>query len=319
MLDFISKDVRAYMEQNDLKFTDFEKAVLIYNSHLPVLKKLALLEKLAEETDDKTLKDQITAELACEREDLEAFWNNAEGYVCAVETREGSDSRVCGYFATAELAYTHGMKQECEFTIKKYLIVGLNGQEAKKAKGYFNPSLLDHPDIEECVTELDWFDSEVEAQYDQNGTLLRFYGGEIERSDEEEIHRAFAPELFENAFIIVPNPFERGDIVRLTGDHAKHGVIETSQQEWKRYVERMKSWDREDLDFYDSGITVEFLQENGHLMHDHVNPAFLEKYKPRGSDEDNGILADIKSVLIGECELDLFLHYLKEYQKSRER
>lgn len=29
MLDFISKDVRAYMEQSNLEFTDFEKAVLI--------------------------------------------------------------------------------------------------------------------------------------------------------------------------------------------------------------------------------------------------------------------------------------------------
>lgn len=29
MLDFISKNVRAYMEENNLEFTDFEKAVLI--------------------------------------------------------------------------------------------------------------------------------------------------------------------------------------------------------------------------------------------------------------------------------------------------
>ena len=47
MLDFISKDVREYMAQNNLKFTDFEKAVLIYHAGLPVKKRLELLEKLA--------------------------------------------------------------------------------------------------------------------------------------------------------------------------------------------------------------------------------------------------------------------------------
>ena len=316
MLDFISKDVRAYMAKSNLEFTDFEKAALIYHAGFPVLKRLELLEKLAEETQDETLKDQISTWLTYEREDLEAFWNNAEGYVYAVEVGEGCDSRICGYFATADLAYAHGMMQECEFEIEKYLIVGFNGQEAKKEKGYFNPNLMNVQDIKECITELDWFDSEVTAKYDKDGTWLHFYSGEIERSDEEEIRMSYDLSLFQNAFIAVPNPFERGDIVRSTMNHAKHGVIEISQQEWKEYLERTKSWGRESLDFYESGITVEFLQENGHLMHSHVSPAFLEKYDPQEGDEDCAILADIKSVLLGECELSIFLHYLEEYQKS---
>lgn len=45
MLDFVSKDVREYMEQNHLEFTDFEKAALIYNAGLPVLRRMELLER----------------------------------------------------------------------------------------------------------------------------------------------------------------------------------------------------------------------------------------------------------------------------------
>ena len=153
MLDFISKDVRKYMEVNDLEFTDFEKAALIFHSGSPVLKRLELLEQLAEETEDASLREQILGRLAYERENMEAFRNNTEGYVYAVEAHEDDDEPyICGYFATANLAYAHGMKQGCKFRIEKYLIVGFNGREAKKSKGYFNPNLMDEADTEECVT-----------------------------------------------------------------------------------------------------------------------------------------------------------------------
>ena len=286
----------------------------------PVLKRLEPLEKLAEETQDETLKDQIAAWLAYEREDLEAFWNNAEGYVYAVEVGEGRDSRLCGHFATADLAYAHGRKQGCAFTIEKYLIAGYNGHKEKRENSYSKKYLLNNPDIMECILEKEYAEfSEAWAKCDKDGTLTLFWSSEIERSYEEKVRKACDPHLFENAFIAVPNPFERGDIVRSTMKHAKHGVIETSQQEWKEYLERTKSWGKESLDFYLSGIAVEFLQDDGHLMHSHVNPAFLEKYEPQEGDEDRAILADIKSVLLGECELSIFLHYLEEYQKSRER
>lgn len=55
MLDFISKDVREYMEQKGIEFTDFEKAALIFHSGLPILEIHRQLEKLADETDDDVL------------------------------------------------------------------------------------------------------------------------------------------------------------------------------------------------------------------------------------------------------------------------
>ena len=317
MLDFISKDVQEYMERNGLEFTDFEKAALIFHSGLPVLKRLELLEQLAEKTEDLSLREQIHARLDCERENMEAFRNNTEGYVYAVEAHEDSDKPyICGYFAAANLAYAHGMKQGCKFRIEKYLIVGFNGREAKKSKGYFNPNLMDETDIEECVTEHDYCGySEATAQYDKDGTLEYFWSDEIERSNEENISRSYDLKRFENAFLFVPIPFERGDIVRLTMEREGHGIVATSQLEWKEFLERVKSGKVEWADFLDASIEVDFLQDNGDIMHSHVNPAYLEKFEPCMGDMDYNILMYTSGMQKGNGALDFFLHYLKEYQK----
>ena len=124
--------------------------------------------------------------------------------------------------------------------------------------------------------------------------------------------------LFQNAFITVPNPFERGDFVRSTEDPAAHGVVETSQQEWKVFLKRVESGEIRGSDFFDTSIVVDFLQNDRHLMHSHISPAFLEKYEPKKDDEDYDVLTSSSCVLLGQCELDIFLHYLKKYQESRE-
>lgn len=80
-VDFISKDVREYMVENGLEFTDFEKAVLIYNSDLTVNEKHTRLEAIAADTADETLKAQIAERLRVDKEDMDAFYNNSEGFI----------------------------------------------------------------------------------------------------------------------------------------------------------------------------------------------------------------------------------------------
>ena len=89
------------MEQNHLEFTDFEKAALIYNAGLPVLERLELLEQLAEKTEDESLRGQIHARLVSDRQELEVFWNNTEGYVYAVELCEDDDDPYIGNYYSA--------------------------------------------------------------------------------------------------------------------------------------------------------------------------------------------------------------------------
>ena len=103
------------------------------------------------------------------------------------------------------------MKQGVKFEIEKYLIVGFNGQEAKKIKGYLNPYLFEEKDIKECITEHDyWGHSEAAATYSKDGTLKYFWSSELERSDEENVSMSFNPARFENAFFLSLIPSREG-------------------------------------------------------------------------------------------------------------
>lgn len=239
-LAFISKDVRVYMEQNHLEFSDFEKASLIYHSSLSVEQKMVLLERLAETTEDMSLLVQLAKRLGSDGDDLLAFQKNTEGYIYATEVCDEEDNEpyICGYFATVELACAYGMRQGRGFTIKKYRIVSFRDAETKEKQGWFDLYQIRAKDVEEYITDCDDCGEYVAtAQYDKDGTLQHFWSDEVERSDEDNIAKMRDLARFEYAFIRVPNPFESGDIVRFTGDRNRHGVVATSQTGWKEFLE----------------------------------------------------------------------------------
>ena len=321
LLDFVSQTLLQYMEQNDLRFTDFEKASLIYHSHLLPEEKHNRFEALAAETADACLKTQIEHRLQIEREDIIAFKNNAEGCVYVVNSYEydDRDPYPCGYFAYFEPAYEHGKKQGCKFDIEKYRIVGLNGMQPLKGKGYFNPNIRSHTDIEELVEEQDCDDfhcSDGCFKYDKDGTLTYFHCANDLRDDKEVMSLLYDLNRFENAFIFMPDPFELGDIVKET-ESGKVGIVETSREERDRFHERIKSGDLTGCEFLDACITVEFLRENGTFSHDHVNPAFLEKYEPKKGDDDYEILIAGSELFRGTVSLDWFTYVYDDYRNQK--
>ena len=322
LLDFISHTLRQYMEQNNLRFTDFEAAGLIYNSHLPPEERHRRLDALAAETDDARLKSQIAARLKIDREDIDIFKNNTEGYVYVLNSKEdGEESYPCGYFANFDLAYEHGKKQGCEFEIEKHRIVGLNGMLPLKSKGYFNPNLTDHTDITELVQEDDDNDflcSDGCFQYNKDGLLTYFHCANELRDDNEVMSLLYDLNRFENAFIFMPDPFELGDIVKET-EFGEVGIVETSVEERDKFHERIRSGELTGCDFLDASITVEFLRENGTFSHDHVNPAFLEKYEPKKGDDDYEILIAGSELLKGTVSLDWFTYAYDDYRKRHEK
>lgn len=317
MLDFISKDVQDYMKENNIQFTDWEKAVLIYNSDLPVEEMHRRLEKLMESTDDEVVREQVSERLAIEREDLAAFRENTKGYVYAVESYEyENEPYICGYFADAESAYAHGLKQQCKFKIEKHRIVGLDGMKPKISKIYMNPYMARDRESEPVVREYEDDDGHEEAAltYDQEGVLLYYWSDEIERSDEKELELSFNPQRFENAFLSrMPNPFERGDIVRITGDKS-HGIVESSQEGWKDFLARVEAGLY--VDFIDASITVEFIRENGKISHDHIHPIFLERYEPQKEDDDYELLMAASGIYKEKCSLDWFTECYDNYKKK---
>ena len=168
----------------------------------------------------------------------------------------------------------------------------------------------------ELVTEYDCFDRTCgDLKYNKYGELTYFWSREVERDDKETQRLIFDARRFENAFIAVPNPFEKGDIVMGLHNGA-HGIINTSRAENEEYTEKVKSGKIGCADFFDSGITVDFVTESDGLSHNHISPAFLEKYEPREGDEDYDLLTTASAVYMGECTLDFFTHYYDDYKEK---
>lgn len=132
-------------------------------------------------------------------------------------------------------------------------------------------------------------------------------------------------EYLEYAFIEVPNPFERGDIIRLVGSE-DYGIVETTQKQWKKDLVKYQSDERQQKglceDFSDVQIRVVFLDNDGAFSHAHINPIDLELYQPKGDWMDGSpmdkLLLCISDLYRGESSLDELYYFTKEYRKSRE-
>jgi hypothetical protein len=332
LIDFISGDMQEYMLEKELSFTDFEKATLIYNSNLPVKERYDRLGKLSQSTKDERLKKQIAKELEIYNQDMSAFDTNRGGYVYAVKSYEFPDDPfIDGYFASAQRAYNYAVRKNYRFDIEKHRINGFekDGAKPRKAKLYTNPYLFKNEktdtdegfslpeNYEDCVEELDYIDIPVaSAHYSEKGELNEFSSAEIERDDADELEHCFSPELFKNAFIYMPNPFERGDIVRTIADRDAHGFIAESREAVEKYHKMVREGRFEEVDFIDSGMTVDFIEDNGSICHSHINPAFLERYEPDKTDDDYQLLTAGRALLKGETTLDWFLTCYEEFKKK---
>ncbi len=107
-------------------------------------------------------------------------------------------------------------------------------------------------------------------RFDEKGVITDYYSSE--RPDEEDIRiEGCSTERFEYSFVAIPNPYEKGDRVRFAGDNGKVGIVDVSQEEWRRHVEKALKPDAI-VDYSDASITVRC-----QYTHDHINPIYLEK------------------------------------------
>lgn len=294
MLDIISKDVCTYMKQHHIRFSDFEQAAIIYNSVLDVNSKHKSLKAIADKTDDTTLKEQISERLKLDSEYIERIKNISENFIFTVEL---DFDVVTGHFSDWETAYKFGVKLNREFYIKKYMLIGskASSEESETNKSFLYPEL-----------------PQAGLTYDQYGNLRKFWSSE---SEAEINSRDDLSTRFENGFINVPNPFERGDIVKLVGV-GTHGIVATSQEEWKTFLKKVASKKPGWVDFTDVGITIDFIDDDRQIRHRHINPIYLERHKPQGSDEDYGLLMIGSALCSGKLSLDMFIGCYNKYRNN---
>ena len=313
-----SKDVRELMQKEGCVFTDFEKATLIFNGICLYDEKRTLLKELMESTTDYALYEMLRKRIGWEEEDLRSFEEDCKGCVYILNSREfAPEDFYCGVFANAKLAHEAGQRLGQKFCIEKHLIIGLDGAQPRKEKGYSNPYVFDTKDASELVEEYSTTNSEVMRTYYNKDGVLEYYAGGQERDDIEMLDMLFNPRRFENAYIEMPNPFEKGDRVCVVGSD-KVGTVATSQQEWADYKVLMNK--TEAKDFIDASITVNFSLENGETTHEHINPIFLERVETENVEQEKTVQEKVASVdsIDPDCILEKAISLAVKYHEGQQ-
>lgn len=254
--------VRNYVKESGWIFTDRERASLLYHADIPWRDQCQRLKSLQHQTNDGKLKGQISAYLDKAGIEYAAFKENGgRSHIYILKVREeggfwDGEYLASGYFFDWETAYGYGKKEGIFFAIEKHLAVG-------------EKSPVESGDGECCGYTV------ASLYFNEKGNEQYFESLGMENDIDDDFY-----ENFRTAFYRVPNPFERGDIVRIAQTE-EYGIVETSQKWWKEKMIKFQSPEyRQKADYSDVQIRVAFLNKDGIFGHDHINPIALERYQP---------------------------------------
>lgn len=296
----LSKTVRDYVLETDWTFTDFQKAALLCHRGLLLKDEYSFLKVLGERTDDDTLRKQIAEYLEEIEKGFEAFKENGDRrciYVLKVMEEGGfwdGEYLASSYFFDWETALGNGKKENAPFEIEKHL--------------------ADDMTVSEDVPRSYYADAGI--RFNKDGEAVRFWGSRETTG--------FGNKRFDEALIEIPNPFERGDIVKCKWADGQEifGIVEENREKWKKrlsqHMARVKEGDV-CVDFSDLYIGVAFLCEDGTFgFSDSVTPLDLERYQPTAEDWTNGsidtLLVCARDIYCGKGYLSTLFEVLGKYR-----
>lgn len=131
--------------------------------------------------------------------------------------REDRRKEVYGYFADPTLAYKCGPNEEYPFEIEKYRLIGWNGEETAGQQNTKDSAGNQKERQEELFDEEEedkYYEGPVASLYfDREGRLWTFESREPEEEDPGDDYGNGDSRMvrFDNAYLDLPNPFERGD------------------------------------------------------------------------------------------------------------
>ena len=291
----MSAFMRNYYREQGITFTDSQQATIIWNSDLPMPEILDALREIASTTTDEMLKEQIRERLAAEAETERIFLENDGRYFFIFVPDDESEwgSR---YFSTLDAAIVYGKDHSKEtFQIRK-------------------ESFADKFDGSAANNDSDKMYVGGQARYTKGGVLLEC------ACYTEETSISFShpyQSRFEDAYIPLQNPFELGDIVKMAGD-SRTAIVEVSQEDWKRALERNTNGSRKIPPSYDNiSLTVEFL-DGGEMYHGHPPILYLEKIDQWDDQLEWDVLQAASRLMKGTGSLESFLyHYHRNLDHKR--
>ena len=270
-----SPEVNDLIKECGHTFSDMDKAAIIYNCEGLFLRKLLKLKELAGKTENKTLKKQIFDRIDYDCRSLRRFKDVCDGFIF--------DLLVCedywyshSFHRDANSAISAGKETGHAFKVEKHQLL-YDGCEVLKHKSIGNP-FFEH-DPAKLIDEYEAPEYPIaEVEFDDHRRLLRYSSSELPAEDALKVNE-LDKRRFENAYVLIPNPYDKGDRVRVIGSD-KVGTVAVSQEDWKKYVDKALSSGAID-DWSDASITITYSEYD----HDHVNPFYLELVK---EDDENG-------------------------------
>jgi len=297
-----SKTVRDYVLETGWEFTDFQKASLLCHRGLLLKDEYAHLKALGERTADHALREQITGYLGGIEKRFQAFRENGGRrciYVLKVREESGrldGEYLDSGCFFDWETALACGRKEKAPFEIEKHWVDDTVGTEG-----------------DSCSQRAD-----AGIRFDKDGEAVCFWSDEMTKFDNKS---------FNNALIKIPNPFERGDIVkcRRADGNEVFGIVEGEREKWEKCLERnLESVKDGDacIDFSDLLMSVAFLCEDGTFAYsDSTTPLDLERYQPKEEDWTNGsidtLLVCAREIYCGKGYLSTLFEVFEKYRRFK--
>lgn len=304
----VSQDVRSYMERTDFTFADRDLATVLFHAGLPMPELHRALEALAEKTPDAALRRQIRERLTYDRQSVARFCENDGS--CCYAVFSAPEDRPLGYFTSAQAALAAGKAEAVPFEIQKHPLRG-PGQEAPVLPAVCrNPRLFPDAPVQQAPCP---GAPVAVCRYDATGALCTYRTCEMPPEDTARVED-WGARRFEDRFVALPNPFQRGDLVHLAEEPDTWGVVETSREEWARTVDAAQNGSQV-MDFCDGALQVEFLTEEGTFTQEHIAPIALEFLVPPADDPRQTVLQTASGLLTGKCSLDFFLTAYCDYRR----
>lgn len=306
-----SKDVLTQIEKEHRIFADKEMATLIENASITRDEKSHLFKLLLERITDEKLGKEIENLLLFDEKSRKAFFSHTEGTVYLLYIQEEGADEFYGIFAEPEEAYRYGRRAGTQFTIVKRPILGGGEYRTVSDKEFGKLSLADGIHSNDG-------DELGKILFDEYGRVVELYVWEIPAEEREMLT---GDDDFDNSirgrYVSMPNPFERGDIVRRIGwkddcGNDEIGVVSTSHKSWEKYEReyfsgeaQLKGWTP---DYSDVQIVVDMVDRAAVIGHAHINPIHLEKI----TEEDYGCLRQwdvvscMSAVIRGDANFEYF-------------
>lgn len=308
-----SKDMRKYLDEQGRKFSDFEKATLIYNSRgFKKIEKEHALKELAQSTQDDKLINQIIENFEENKRLFETFINNRDGYIYHL-TGERDDlwmsdrmDTELGYYTSHEIAKKRGLEYRGPFSVTKVRVL----------------SEADNPRSLKSGNYLAWDAGAAlgEICYDSDGNISSIWCNELDENT-VKVLTAENRKRFEHAYIDIPYPFRTGDIVCIVDSESsdRFGVVThiRTEMEYQACRDKLNRLNLDGhVDFSDCAVTVNVIEKNGSFSKVHINPLRLEFTEVSENNPLKSVLECARDLLIGSGDLEGFQRSCKELLES---